>query len=329
MTSALLILAIIAGFAILIWGADRFIDGAANIASNLGISPLIVGLTIVGFGTSAPEMLVSALAAFDGAPALGVGNALGSNITNVGLVLAVTTLVAPLVVHSDTLRREFPLLAFVMAVSFFLIWDGYLSRLDGVILFTGFILTLAGMTWLAVKDSGKNDPLEKEFEQEYAEKKMSTGHATLLFFIGLASLLIGSKLLVWGATGVAQMLGVSDLVIGLTIVAIGTSLPELAASLVSAMKNEHDIAVGNILGSNVFNLVAVLAMPGLIAPHAVDNMLLYRDFPFMVSLAVALFLFAKFNTEGRINRISGSLLLLIYIGYNVLLAYQNMPGANA
>lgn len=327
MTSALLILAIIAGFAILIWGADRFIDGAANIASNLGISPLIVGLTIVGFGTSAPEMLVSALAAFDGAPALGVGNALGSNITNVGLVLGVTTLVSPLVVHSDTLKREFPLLAFVMAVALFLLWDGYLSRIDGVILFTGFILTLAGMTWLAIKDTGKNDPLEKEFEQEYADHKMSTGHALLLFFIGLISLLIGSKLLVWGATGVAHMLGVSDLVIGLTIVAIGTSLPELAASVVSAMKNEHDIAVGNVLGSNIFNLVAVLAMPGLIAPHAVDRMLLTRDFPVMVGLAVALFLFAKFNAQGRINRISGSLMLLAYIGYNVFLAYQSMPGA--
>jgi cation:H+ antiporter len=326
MTSALFILAIIAGFLILIWGADRFVDGAANIATNLGISPLIVGLTIVGFGTSAPEMLVSALAAFEGSPALGIGNALGSNITNVGLVLAVTTLIAPLVVNSDTLRREFPMLAFVMLVSLVLVWDGMLSRMDGSILFAGFILILGGMTWLAIKDSGKDDPLEKEFEQEYAEAKMSTGKAIMFFMVGLIALLVGSKLLVWGATGIAQMLGVSELIIGLTIVAIGTSLPELAASVVSALKNEHDIAVGNVLGSNIFNLVAVLAMPGLIAPSQIDPMLLYRDYPFMIGLAVALFLFARFSAHGRLNRLTGVLILLVYIGYNALLAYQSMNG---
>lgn len=328
MTSILFVLAIIAGFAVLIWGADRFIDGAANIASNLGVSPLIVGVTIVGFGTSAPEMLVSALAAYDGVPAMGIGNALGSNITNVGLVLAVTTLISPLVVNSATLRREFPVLAFVMLVSFIMLMDGVLSRADGSILFAGFLLTIAAMGWMAYKGLGKNDPLEAEFAEEYAEPKMSTGKASWYFVIGLASLLVGSKSLVWGASGIATMLGVSDLVIGLTIVAIGTSLPELAASVISALKNEHDIAVGNILGSNIFNLLAVLAMPGLIAPSEVDPMLLYRDFPFMIGLAVGLFLFARYCSQGRIGRVAGVLMLVVYIGYNSLLAYQNMPGLN-
>lgn len=327
MTSSILfILAIVVGFAILIWGADRFIDGAANIATNFGVSPLIVGLTIVGFGTSAPEMLVSALAAFDGAPAMGIGNALGSNITNVGLVLAVTTLVSPLVVNSATLRREFPVLAFVMLVALLLLLDGELDFIDGGILFTGFILTLAGMTWLALRGHGHDDPLEAELEKEYAQPSMSAKMAFGYFFIGLIALLVGSRSLVWGATGVAELLGVSDLIIGLTIVAIGTSLPELAASIVSALKNEHDIAVGNILGSNIFNLLSVLAMPGLIAPSKVDPMLLYRDFPFMVGLAIGLYLFARFCSYGRIGRSAGVLLLVVYIGYNSLLAYQNVPG---
>lgn len=326
MTSILFILAIVAGFAILIWGADRFIDGAANIATNFGVSPLIVGLTIVGFGTSAPEMLVSALAAIDGAPAMGIGNAIGSNITNVGLVLAVTILISPLYVHSDTLRREFPVLTLVMLLALILVLDGDLSRLDGTILFSGFILMLGGMTWLALRGHGHDDPLEQELEKEYAEPSMTAKAAVTYFFIGLVALLIGSKALVWGATGVAHLLGISDLIIGLTIVAIGTSLPELAASVVSALKNEHDIAVGNILGSNIFNLLAVLAMPGLIAPSGIDPMLLYRDFPFMIGLAVGLYLFARFCSQGRIGRVAGVLMLVIYIGYNSLLAYQNAPG---
>ena len=326
MTTVFFIIAILAGFAVLIWGADRFIDGASSFATNLGVSPLLVGLTIVGFGTSAPEMLVSALAAFDGAPALGIGNAIGSNIANIGLVLGITILVAPLTVHSDTLKREFPMLALVMAIVFYLIWDLDLSHTDGVILFSGFIITLFGMAYLAIHSS-KSDKLEQDFEQEAAAHKMTTRQAILSFTIGLVCLLIGSKALVWGATGVAHLLGISDLVIGLTIVAIGTSLPELAASVISALKNEHDIAVGNILGSNMFNLLAVLAMPGLILPTALDPMLLIRDFSFMFALTVALYLFASTGKQGQIGRYAGSLMLLTYISYNGLLAYQNTQGA--
>jgi len=326
MTTVFFIIAILAGFAVLIWGADRFIDGASSFATNLGVSPLLVGLTIVGFGTSAPEMLVSALAAFDGSPALGIGNAIGSNITNIGLVLGITILVTPLTVHSDTLKREFPMLALVMAIVFYLVWDLDLSHTDGVILFSGFIITLFGMAYLAIHSS-KSDKLEQDFEQEAAAHKMTTRQAILSFTIGLVCLLIGSKALVWGATGVAHLLGISDLVIGLTIVAIGTSLPELAASVISALKNEHDIAVGNILGSNMFNLLAVLAMPGLILPTALDPMLLIRDFSFMFALTAALYLFASTGKQGQIGRYAGSLMLLTYIGYNGLLAYQNTQGA--
>ena len=328
MTTALFIVAILAGFAVLIWGADRFVDGAANIATNFGISPLIVGLTIVAFGTSAPEMLVAALASFDGVPALGIGNAIGSNIANLGLVLGITILVAPLAIHSDILKREFPMLAFIMALSLFLVWDYHLGHLDGIILFAGFIFTLFGMAYLAVK-SAKSDPLNKEFDQELSSPKMTTRQSVISFTIGLIALLVGSKALVWGATGVAHLLGVSDLIIGLTIVAIGTSLPELAASIISALKNEHDIAVGNILGSNMFNILAVLAMPGLIQPSHVDPALLQRDFPFMIGLFVLLYFFARTGKDGQLGRFSGVIILTVYIAYNGLLAYQSMSGLPA
>ena len=328
MDTALFILAIVAGFAVLIWGAERFIDGAANIASNLGVAPLLVGLTIVGFGTSAPEMLVSALASIDGAPSLGIGNALGSNIANIGMVLGITILVTPLVVNSDTLKREFPVLAFVMALALFLLWDQFLGFTDGLILFAGFILTLFGMAYLAIR-SRKEDPLEKELEHEYATPKMSTRQSVKSFVIGLSALLIGSKALVWGAVGVASLFGVSELVIGLTIVAIGTSLPELAASIISALKNEHDIAVGNIIGSNIFNILAVLAMPGLIHPSTVDAAVIYRDIPFMVTLFVMLYLFSRLGKNGRIGRWAGSSLLLVYVSYNAMLAYQSSLGMSA
>jgi len=325
MTTVLFIVAIVTGFAVLIWGADRFVDGAANIATNFGVSPLIVGLTIVGFGTSAPEMLVSALAAFDGSPTLGIGNALGSNIANTGMVLGITILVTPLVVHSDTLKREFPMLALVMGLALYLLWDQYLGYVDGIILFTGFILTLFGMALLAIRSS-KDDPMEQEFEQEYAEAKMTTKQSIISFIIGLSALLIGSKALVWGAVGVATLLGVSELIIGLTIVVIGTSLPELAASIISALKNEHDIAVGNILGSNIFNILAVLAMPGLIQPTAVESAVLYRDFTVMVALFVMLYVF---SLRGKIGRLAGSALLVVYVAYNGMLAYQSSLGMPA
>ena len=319
------IIALILGFSVLLLGADRFVDGAANIARNFGVSPLIIGLTIVGLGTSAPEILVSAQAAFDGSPALGIGNAIGSNIANIGMVLGITLLVTPLTVNSDTLKREFPILAAVMALALLLLWDQHLGYSDGLILLIGFILTLFGMAYLAMKSS-KDSSSSKKFNSEYSQPRMTTKTATLNFIVGLAGLLIASKVLVWGATGIAIVLGVSELIIGLTIVAIGTSLPELAASVVSALKNQHDIAIGNILGSNVFNILAVLAMPALIMPSATGNALLQRDFSVMVLLFILLFIFACFGKGGRIGRNAGTLMLLVYITYNSLLAYQSTVG---
>lgn len=324
MTTALFVVAIIAGFAVLIWGADRFVDGAANIATNLGVSPLIIGLTIVGFGTSVPEIMVSSFASFDGVPALGIGNAIGSNIANIGLVLSVTILVLPLAVHSDTLNREFPILAFIMALSLLLVWDHELGHIDGIILFSGFILTLFGMTYLAIHDSKSN-----ALEQEFAEDKMTTSQSIASFIIGLIALLVGSKASVWGAVGVATILGVSDLIIGLTIVAIGTSLPEFAASVISALKNKPDLAVGNIIGSNMFNILAVLAMPGLIQPSQLDPNILQRDFPFMIGLFVLLYLFARTGKRGLVGRYAGASMLIVYIAYNGLLAYQSTAGMSA
>ena len=321
MDTILLILAIIAGFVLLVWGADRFVDGAASLAQNFGVSPLVIGLTIVGFGTSAPEMLIGALASMDGSPALAVGNAIGSNIANIGLVLGITLLVRPLIVNSDTLRREFPVLAVIMLLVFGLIYDQSLSRFDGSVLFVGFIFMLAAMTWMAISSS-KSDPLRQEFEQELAAPMMTTKQSIVKFMIGLVTLLIGSKILVWGAVGVATLLGVSELIIGLTIVAIGTSLPELAASIASVLKAEPDIAIGNIIGSNIFNLLAVLAMPGLIAPSILDPAVLSRDYVVMVFLAVLLFAFISASKQGRIGRLAGGVMLAVYIGYNSLLAIQ-------
>ena len=317
------LLAVLAGFALLTWGADRFVVGAAATARNLGVSPLIIGLTVVGLGTSAPEVLVSAVAAWKGAPELAVGNALGSNITNVGLVLGATALVTPLTVHSETLRREFPILFAIMLVALALLLDGYLGRLDGAILLSALVLMLYWMVSLGLRE--RSDPLGREYE-EGLPQPMSMGRGLAWLVLGLVVLLISSRMLVWGAVNIAHWLGVSDLVIGLTVVALGTSLPELAASMAGALKNEHDIAIGNVLGSNMFNLLAVLGMPGLIAPHLVSPEVLSRDFPVMIGLSIALFAMAYgFRHPGRITRPEGGFLLACYTGY-VGLVYMHMNG---
>ncbi|MGD8910862.1 MAG: calcium/sodium antiporter, partial [Chromatiales bacterium] len=255
--------AIFGGLAVLVWGADRFISGAAALANNLGVSPMMIGLTIVGFGTSAPEVLVSSIAAIDGNPGLAIGNAIGSNIANIGLIIGVTALVTPLSVHSRVLKREYPLMLAITLISLALMWDGTLARIDGLILLTLLAAILAWMVRSAKMDS--SDPISGEFDAEIPHD-IPTPKAVFWFVIGLVSLLLSSRLLVWGAVNVASALGVSDVVIGLTIVAIGTSLPELAASITSALKGEHDIAIGNVIGSNLYNILAVLSLPGLIAP---------------------------------------------------------------
>ncbi|MCW9023594.1 MAG: calcium/sodium antiporter [Gammaproteobacteria bacterium] len=313
------ILGVLGGFVLLVWGADRFVHGAAATARNLGISPLIIGLTIVGMGTSAPEILVSAVAAWQGNPALGVGNALGSNIANIALVLGATALVMPLAVQSETLRREYPVMFIIMLVALLLVSDGHLGREDGIILLTGLIIMLFWMVSLGRRQAF--DPMETEYEQGIP--LISTGKALMWLAVGMVVLLVSSRILVWGSINIAQFMGISDLVIGLTIVAIGTSMPELAASMMSAWKKEPDIAIGNIIGSNMFNLLAVLGIPGLIQPHTLDAEVLTRDFPWMIGLSIALFAAAYgFRGESRINRLEGGLLLIAYVVYLTVLYFD-------
>lgn len=312
------VMAIIAGFGLLVWGAERFVHGAAAIANNLGVPPLIIGLTIVGIGTSAPEILISIIAAYQGNPALAVGNALGSNIANIALVLGTTAIVMPLVVKSETLRREYPVMFIVMLVSLLLVIDDHLGRIDGIILLTGLVAMLLWMIQMGKKH--KRDIMEKEFKDEIPD--ISTGNAILWFIIGLVLLIVSSRGLVWGSVNIAKAAGISDLVIGLTIVAIGTSLPELAASIMSALKKEADLAIGNIIGSNMFNLLAVFGIPGLMHPHFIESAVLSRDFTFMIGLSIALFVMSYgFKGEGRINRTEGGLLLGGYIAYMFVLYY--------
>ncbi len=316
-------LSVLAGFIFLIWGADRFVLGASSTARNLGVAPMIIGLTIVGFGTSAPEMLVSAMAALDGQPGLAVGNALGSNIANISLILGASALITPLSVRSETLRREFPLLFAVMLVVLLLIMGGTLSRLDGTLMLIGMGLILYWTVGIAKRD--RRDPMAAEYAAELPPS-MSTARSLIWLAVGLAVLLVSSRLLVWGAVNIAHTLGVSDLVIGLTIVAIGTSLPELAASIMSALKGEHDIAIGNVIGSNIFNTLVVLGIPGILRPGPLPEHVLTRDYPFSIALTLGLFAMAYgFRAPGRITRAEGALLLTAFVGYQVLLLYTEKP----
>lgn len=311
---------LIVGLVALVWSADRFVIGASASARILGVSPLVIGILVVGIGTSAPEMLVSAIAAFQGKASLSVGNALGSNITNIGLILGITALVAPLEVRSKILFREIPLLILVMLAGYLLLRDGELNRMDGTILLVGFAAVILRQLWEA--KHGVDDTLVAEYE-ESLEKDMTMTAALLWLLIGFVVLLLSARLMVWAAVDIAVALGISDLIIGLTIVAIGTSLPELAASVAAVRKNEHDIALGNVLGSNLFNLLGVMALPGIIAPGLVDPAVLSRDYPVMIGLSVLLFITA-YSFSGRRRRIErweGGLLVGLYGAYLGLLVY--------
>ncbi len=314
----------IVGLILLVWSADRFVHGAAGTARILGVAPLVVGILVVGIGTSAPEMLVSAIAASDGQAGLAVGNALGSNITNIALILGFTALMVPLDVQSRVINREIPLLLLTMLIGLALLWDGELTVVDGSLLLLGFALVIVRQLFEA--RAGREDILAGEFEESLAEDQLTLRAALLWTAIGLVVLVLSARLMVWAAVAIAQALGVSDLVIGLTVVAVGTSLPELAASLAAARKGEHDIAIGNVIGSNMFNLVGVMALPGVIAPGAIDPGVMARDYPVMIALTVALFLFAWSPTQKKrhINRIEGGALLTAYVSYIGYLLYTTM-----
>ncbi len=317
--------AIIAGFALLVWSADRFVEGAAATAKLAGLSPILIGMVIVGFGTSAPEMVVSAMAASDGNPDLALGNALGSNIVNISLILGVTALIAPIAVQSNIVKKELPLLVAVVLFCGYLLYDDTLTSIDAMLLLAGLFIFIAWSVYSGMKNSG--DMLEQEFDKELTEHSMPMGKAIFWLVAGLILLIISSRILVWGAVEIASALGVSDLIIGLTIVALGTSLPELAASVIAAKKGEHDIAIGNVVGSNMFNILAVIGIAGVIQPiPQISAEVFNRDWIVMLILTLALLVMAYgFGRQGKINRAEGGVLLTAYFAYNGYL-FMNVLG---
>ena len=307
--------AVLIGFVGLIWSADRFVAGSASIATNFGVSKLLIGLTIVAFGTSAPEIVVSIISALKGAGDLAVGNALGSNLANIGLVLGVTALISPIPIKGHILKQEYPIMLGVSLVAGWFLWDATLQLWEGVVLLSLLIPVLA---WMAF--SKKQHPEEMDEEMpEYTFAK-----AVLWFLVGLVLLVASSNSLVWGAEVIALHFGVSPLIIGLTVVAIGTSLPELAASVVSALKGHHDIAIGNVIGSNIFNLLVVMGIPPLIERLNMDTQVFSRDYMAMVILSAALGAFMLMmyrfkKTQARMGRLLGLLLLCLYGIYYAIL----------
>lgn len=314
---------IIGGFILLVWSADRLVVGASATGSNLGIPPLIVGLTVVGFGTSAPEMVVSAIASLNGNPGLAVGNAIGSNITNIGLILGITAIVYPLTVDSGVLRKEFPVLIFIMLLTSALMLDGVLSQLDGYILLVGMVALVLTMVMLGLK-RGESDPMLKEYEAEIP-RNMPMPIALAWLAVGLVLLPVSSGFLVEGAITIAHTYGISDTVIGLTIIAFGTSLPELAACVSSAIKNEDDIAIGNIIGSNMFNLLGVLGIGAAIGSIELEAMVMQRDVIAMyVFTLVLLGMTWRLRGPGYISRTTGAILLLMFVAFSGLVGWQTL-----
>ncbi|TVQ34674.1 MAG: calcium/sodium antiporter [Wenzhouxiangella sp.] len=322
-TLAIALLELAAGFTLLIWAADRLVTGASALARNLGVSPLVVGLTIVGFGTSAPEMLVSAMASLRGNPSLAVGNAIGSNIANVGLILGLTAMIYPLKVERITLKREFPVLGFIMLLTLALMWNLNLSRVDGMILAAALVALVAAMVALGLA-RGESDPLTASLAEGVPEG-MSTRTGLGWTLLGLVLLPLSAHILVNGAVTLALIVGVSEAVVGLTIVALGTSLPELAAAATSALKKEDDLAIGNILGSNMFNLLGVLGIAALVHPLYIDPILLQRDVTVMFVLTLLLFaLIWRRSGPGLISRPVAVLLFTSFIVYQATLIYVSL-----
>lgn len=309
------IIALLLGFALLIWSADEFTDNGAKIANIFRVSPLIIGLIIFGFGTSAPEMLVSGLAAWDGNTGLSIGNAIGSNIFNIALVLGISAIIMPIEVHSNILKKEWIFLMVATLCAGLLLSDGRLDLIDGLSLLFLLVLFLT----YTFKESKKKSHHEFE-ELEHTADKSQVGKTWVMLFISLTVLISSAKLVVYGGVEIAKFFQISDLVIGLTVVALGTSLPELAVSISSVLKKQFDMVVGNVIGSNLFNTIAVLAIPGLIHPSAVPEEVMSRDYPIMLLLTVLLFIVSyKFSKKHIINRFEGMLLVAVFSVYMWLL----------
>jgi cation:H+ antiporter len=320
------ILILLLSLVTLVWSADKFVFGASSLARNFGISPMIIGLTIVAMGSSAPEMMIAATSSLDGNPNFAIGNAIGSNITNIALVLGITALFLPLTVSSSTVKREIPLILFITALAYWMLSDSYLGFNEGLSLMIGFfvyIIALLVITLRASKKQPVDDPLIIEAEHEVPDA-VSKPKSFLWLIIGMVLLPLSAHFLVDSSVFIAQAFGISDLVIGLTVVAIGTSLPELAASIMSIIKKEDDLALGNIIGSNIFNIFAVLSLPGLIAPGKIDPDVATRDAPYMLGVTVLLFLICFTRNKGnfRITRMKGLLLIGVFVAYQILLFSQ-------
>lgn len=314
------VLAIIVGLVVLVWSADLFVDGAAGVARSLGMSTLLVGMIVVGFGTSAPEMSVAVLASLQGNPGIALGNAYGSNITNIALILGVTALISPILIRSQVLKKELPILLAITFLAYYHLQDGQITFVEGAIELIVLVCVFTWMTLQSRKETAQADSFESGVEEEYAQMKPAKAWGLLL--AGLVLLVISSRMLVWGSVNIAHSFGVSDLIIGLTVIAIGTSLPELAASIAAARKGEHDLAVGNVIGSNLFNTLAVVGLAGVIHPMAVPAEVISRDWMVMFALTILLFVIGyPKNTKGQknISRLGGGLLVAIYIGYTLYL----------
>lgn len=317
------IVELIVGLLLLIWGADRLVYGAAATARNLGVAPLLIGLTIVAFATSAPEVLVSIVAAFRGETDLAVGNAIGSNIANIGLVLGTVALIRPIEMTSATLRREMPALLAVTLLTVSLFLDTLLSRVDGLVLLTGLIIVMIWLTRLGFRSS-ESDPIKAEYEAEIP-LHVNMRMAIFWLVIGLAALLVGAELLVDAAINIAQALGVTELVIGIVLVALATSLPELAVSMVSALKGEYGLALGTIVGSNIFNMLAVIGIAAVIEPAELPQSVLSLHIFVLVAFTLALFAMTyDYDGKGHISRLEGGALLAAYLAFIAFVVVQNV-----
>lgn len=324
-------IAIIFGIAGLVWSADRFVAGAASIAESFGIAPIIVGLTIVSFGTSAPEVMVSIMAALDGSGELAVGNAIGSNIANIALVLGITLLITRIPVAMSLLKEEGAIIIALSLLAGVFLFDARISTVEGWILLSLLIPTMWYLTVTKQKAHTAEEILDESGESELAHYKPRM--AVVWLVVGLIALMASSKVLVWGAVTTAEFYGVSQLIIGLSIVAIGTSLPELAASVISAMRGHHDIAIGTVVGSNIFNLLAVMSIPGIVGSAAMEGEVFNRDYACMMLATATLFIaigfvLAKKKKEKKDNpslgKLCGALLLSLYIGYMLLIAQSQL-----
>ena len=307
-------LAILIGLPVLLWSAGKFVGGAASVANHFGVSPLLIGMLIIGFGTSAPEIIVSIFAAIQGNSGIALGNAYGSNIANILLILGLTAIISPIAVKSEIIKKELPVLLGITFFAAWQVWDLNISKDDAFSLLGLFVLLLSWSIYHGMK--GDKDALADEYDEEINSNEGIVKTHVMWLIAGLLLLVASSRMLVWGAVEVATFFGVSDTIIGLTVIAIGTSLPELASSLMAVKKGEHDLAIGNVIGSNMFNTLAVVGIAGTIQPMTVGSEFLYRDVMVMFASTIALFIFCiGIKRQGRLNRLEGGAFVLAYAAY--------------